>query len=185
MVKGDIGAAIHEVWTLARRAGEDWFYEMDHERHEAEINTTLAQIALQRTPLVGDLKDIFHQIKARDDLQFRQEMQRHKACVARRDDLKVYYIYNKSDRRLIVLAKDRSCALMFAKQTGHIHEEKNGRVMVLKDEAEKQLRVDGSALGRALRDGFPGAVDQVGENVIHRQSSKVYTPLTMVSKTNL
>ena len=44
------------------------------------------------------------------------------ACHERRDDLKVFYVYNTADRVVTVLAKDAACALEFALYAGHIKE---------------------------------------------------------------
>ncbi|MBB5700025.1 hypothetical protein [Sphingomonas yantingensis] len=104
------------------------------------------------------------------------------ACRAQSDSLRVYYVYNTADRKLTVLAKDAKCARFFAHRAGHILEEKNGSVMVMKPEVEAALRQSGSALARALRDGHPGVVETLGNNVIMKESERVFTPMTVVPK---
>ena len=171
------------VWKQAWAAPEAWFMEFDHDSHRNELTSILSQAAKFRDLSMDDLKAAFALIQKREIEEIQRIIARRLECRERRDDLKVFYVYNKADKKLIVLAKNASCARMLAVEARHIQEEKNGRVMVLKPENEAKLRVDGSALGRALRDGFPGPVDQRGKNVVHRVWDKVYTPMTVVDVT--
>lgn len=175
---------IHEACKMAQNLGEDWYFELDLESNEAAIRAALTPIAANLDLTIDDVKSAFSQTKEQEDIRIERAMQFGNACRARRDDLNVYYVYNKANRKLIVLAKCSACARQFAVQTGHIHQGKNGRVMVLKESFQQNLRKDGSALGRALRDGYPGPVDQHGDNIVHRMWNKVYTPMTVVSAGN-
>lgn len=145
-----------------------------------ELRAKLRAIAMVRAPTLEDLDRAVEQL----DAEFRARMVRlgelNKKCSERRDDLKVFFVTNTAGKRLTVLACDLQCARHFAYYHGHIKDERNGRVTVMKPDREADLRKSGKALGRALRDGWPGVVTQLGDNVVMEGSKKVYTPMTIV-----
>lgn len=141
---------------------------------------TLLQIAKLRDVTIEDVLRLEEDRQKRSSDELRVKIAFWDSCRAQSDTLHVFYVYNTAERKLTVLAKDSACARFFAHRAGHILEEGNGRVMVLKPENEAKLRSDGSALGRALRDGHPGAVEFLGNNVVMKESQRVYTPMTMV-----
>jgi len=145
-----------------------------------DLRTKLIKVARVRSLTPADLD----QMLAEQDKEFRESARRSwefsTRCRERRDDLRVYYVVNTADRRLTVFARDAQCARHFAHRHGHIQDIKNGRVLVMKEDGETVLRSSGSALGRALRAGYPGVVTALGENVVMAESKKVYTPMTIV-----
>lgn len=133
-----------------------------------------------RSLTLADLDEVSAALWAEDKKNFESNIAFHRSCNERREDLKVFYVTNTAGNELTVLAKDAKCARLFASLCGHIREKLNGTVRVLKPEHEAQLRNSGEALGRALRDGYPGVVTKVGENVVMASNRKVYTPMTIV-----
>lgn len=140
------------------------------------------EILAARGPLTLDhLDGVIAEIDAEFTGSVRQAGEMLRRCAERRDDLKVFYVINTADNRLTVLAKDSECARHFAYYKGHLKDQSNGRVMVLKPEHEAELRRSGKALGRALRDGYPGVVTEMGDSVVMEDRKKVYTPMTIVN----
>ena len=144
------------------------------------LRPRILRIAQSRQPTVADLDQAIAEVEAEAKASLKKSIEFSIACNERRDDLHVFYVYNTAGRKLTVLAKDAACARYYAHTRGHIQDRKNGRVMVMKEANELELRQSGQALGRALRDGYPGIVKKVGDNVVNEGRSKVYTPMTIV-----
>jgi hypothetical protein len=171
---------ISEGLAEERRFGSDLsFCEFDYENET--IRSKLTAIARFREPTLEDLERVLIECHRLERERVSRETAFHMSCHEQRDDLKVFYVYNTADRKLTILAKDVACARHFAFYAGHIHDPKNGRVMVMKPENEAKLRKSGAALGRALRDGKPGVVTELGDNIVMEASKRVYTPITVVS----
>lgn len=147
-----------------------------------DIRDKLMQVAMYRDLTEADVLQASgeHDRKMQAELKALSEF--WQSCRAPSDDLRVYYVYNTADRKLTVFAKDAKCARFFAHRAGHILEEGNGHVMVMKPEVEAELRRSGKALGRALRAGYPGVVEALGQNVVMKDSERVYTPMTVVGE---
>lgn len=176
----DVRAILEEVRRLQRSGAQNGRYD-DVDLDDPQLFQKL--FALARTGekmTVEDVDRAIGQVNNEAVARIIKASEQVRKCEERRDDLKVYYVYNTADRRLIVLAKDAQCARQFAVWHGHIQEKTNGKVMVMKPEHEIALRVSGKALGRALRDGYPGVVTEMGDNVVMERSKKVYTPMTVV-----
>jgi hypothetical protein len=178
-----IGEAVDALLDQARRLqfnphGEARFDDVDLDG--ADLREKLLNMARVKTLVLDDI-DLAVAAQDEEHRAFVIELHDlHQKCNERRDDLKVYYVINTADRRLTVLACDAKCARQFAYYHGHIKDQKNGRVLMMKPEREAELRKSGQALGRALRDGWPGVVTQMGSNVVMEGTKKVYTPMTIV-----
>lgn len=149
---------------------------------DRDLRTKLLKRAAVRPLTLADLYQANCEVIAEAGEACVRSLELFSRCNERKDDLKVFYVINTSGNKLTVLARDAKCARHFAHQNGHIKEPSNGRVLVMKPENEVELRKSGKALGRALRDGFPGAVSQLGDNVVMEQSNMVYTPMTIVEQ---
>lgn len=163
-----------------RRFGDDHCYA-NFDLDDPEVRKALVPIAMFRDLTLDDLDVVLIAQDEAIKLNIAKVGAFLADCHQQRDDLKIYFIHNTNGKVLKVLAKDRACALWFAKSHGHIHEEKNGRVLVMKEERQAALRVSGEALGRALRDGKPGAVTEHGNTVIMSNPDRVYQPMTIVT----
>ena len=159
--------------------GEDEKYDVV-DLDDGRLRAKLARTAKLREPTIADLDRAVAEIAAEDAAVHKKQIEFSVKCNERRDDLHVFYVYNTADRKLTVLAREAACARYFAWVYDHIREQKNGRVMVMTEDAELKLRQSGQALGRALRDGYPGVITKVGENVVNEGRKKVYTPMTVV-----
>lgn len=185
MNKSEVDQRVADLLRVA--AGEDdraireGLTYADCDLDDPEVEARLKDISRVRPPTLDDLDLVLLEIEDRHRLEMRKRIEERMACHERRDDLKVFYVYNTADRVVTVLAKDAACAREFALYAGHIKERQNGRVLVLKPENELKLRNSGDALGRALRDGKPGVVKKVGENVVMEGPRSVFTPMTVVS----
>ncbi|WP_170003231.1 hypothetical protein [Pseudopontixanthobacter vadosimaris] len=147
---------------------------------DQRVRVKLMWIALSRQPTVADLDQVVADLDAEAAADLKRFIAFRVKCNERREDLRVFYVYNTADRKMIVLARDVACARYYAHAHGHLRDIKNGRVMVMRETNELELRHSGKALGRALRDGYPGVVTQVGNNVINKSRNKVYIPMTVV-----
>lgn len=158
--------------------GERRFEEVDLDCEH--LRARLLMVAKVRTPTFSDLDRAIEgmDVELIDNLQRIEKFDQR--CRERGDDIRVFYVINTAAKRLTVLARDAQCARYFARLKGHIQDDKNGQVLIMRPEAEAELRRSGKALGRALRDGHPGVVTQMGENVVMEGSQKVYTPTTIV-----
>lgn len=105
---------------------------------------------------------------------------RHARCEAVSADLKLFRVQNTARKSILVVAVDADCARMFAARCGHVAHEKNAKVFAYKEEYIERVKRDGSAEGRALREGVPGVLKQIGSSVLIERKGKVYTPLTVV-----
>ncbi len=176
---GDIGKAVDELINQARSLPGE-FEQVDLDG--PSLRSKLLSIAGRRQPDLADLLKAHKEVEAELLLTLRHSLERHQRCRARSDALKVFYVDNTSNSRLTVLAQDAECARYFAHANGHIKDRTNGDVFVMTPEVEAELRKSGKALGRALRDGFPGVVTVLGENVVMEENKKVYTPMTIVDQ---
>ncbi|MBY8338403.1 hypothetical protein KYN89_15245 [Alteriqipengyuania sp. NZ-12B] len=159
--------------------GEDEKYDVV-DLDDGRLRAKLARTAKLREPTVADLDRAVAEIEAEDAANLKKQVEFNMKCSERRDDLRVFYVYNTADRKMTVLARNVACARYYARANGHIQQERNGRVMVMPESAELELRRSGDPLGRALRDGYPGVITKVGENVVNENREKVYTPMTIV-----
>lgn len=167
-----------EIAGMYQRSGDPRFQAIDFEcQHLADRLSTLAKIG----PLsADDVIDADKWVKESNMREITKLQKTFKKCREISDDLRVFYVYNKSNKCLAILAIDVECALFYAKLKHHIHSTKNGRVGIMGREEEAAIRKSGEALGRALRDGYPGVISFVGNNVVNEEFQKVYTPMTIV-----
>lgn len=169
---------IIEVARRLQRGANEQYDTVDVDHHL--LRAKLEVIAKFRSPTIEDFDRAVAEMEREIEENMRKALELAMRCQERRDDLRVFYVYNTNNRKLTVLARDAACARLFAKGHGHIRDEKNGQVMVMKEEVEAKLRRSGAALGRALRDGYPGVVKHVGRSVISEERNKVYTSMTIV-----
>lgn len=173
-------ALIERAWTIRLEDAEgcERFESvlLDH----ADTRAILASWAEKRDVTLDDLALILKRLEQRRDLKIKEERAFEAACEAHSNELHIFKVYNTADRIMTVIAKDADCAKHFAWQADHIHRPANGRVTQLSALDEAELRRTGSALARALRDGYPGAVERLGENVVMKRTKRVYTPFTVV-----
>lgn len=108
-------------------------------------------------------------------------MTRSQRCNAKSDDLKLFRVENRAGRSIKIAALDAECARMFAQYNGHVQEAKNAKVFVYKDEWLTKQKQDGTAIWRALKEGFPGVLKEVGSHVVIESRGKVFTPLSPVA----
>ena len=176
--KKAVEALLADVERVRNQDGEHRYWDLDLE--DDAMLSRLLRLATTRTLTLDDLDSVKADTHAEFMEVIRKESELLRACSERRDDLKVFYVVNTAEKRLTVLAKDAQCARYFAQASDHLKDRSNGRVLVMKPENEAELRRSGKALGRALRDGYPGVVTVMGENVVMERSRKVYTPMTIV-----
>lgn len=91
---------------------------------------------------------------------------------------KLYSVANRSQMRIDVIAMDVATAQEFAARAGHVRDADNATVYRYNDDHIEKLMKDGSALGRAVREGVPGVVERRGKNVI--VGDRVFTPMSVV-----
>jgi hypothetical protein len=184
MNKSDLEHRVDDLLQLANRKGDrpirDGLTYDDCDLDDPEVEAGLREIASVRPLTLDDLDLVLLEVEDRHRREMRKRIEEAMGCHERRDDLKVFYVYNTADRKLTILAKDAACAREFAFYAGHVKERLNARVVVLRSEHEMKLRKSGDALGRALRDGKPGVVKHVGENVVMEGPRSVFTPMSLV-----
>lgn len=110
-----------------------------------------------------------------------RELAKGQRCLAHSDELKLFRVENRAGKSIKIAAIDPDCARIFATHSRHVHEAKNAKVFVYKDEWLEGQRKSGSAIGRALKAGFPGVLKEVGNHVLIEARKKVYSPLSTVS----
>lgn len=176
-MKKDSHNAVDGLMDQAYKLPEQY---CDIDFNDPDLRAKLLKIVALRPLTLADLRQAESEVRAEALEACARSMERFQRCNERKDDLRVFYVINTSDNRLTVLARDAKCARHIAHQHGHIKELSNGRVLVMKPENEVELRKSGKALGRALRDGFPGAVSQLGDNVVMERTKMVYTPMTII-----
>ena len=176
-MKRDLNQAVDALLNEAFKLGGE-YHEICYE--DPDLRTKLLKVAALRPLALADLRQAEREVRAEALEAASRTMERFRSCNERRDDLKVFYVINTSHNSLTVLARDAKCARHFARQHSHIKDRANGRVLVMKPENEADLRTSGKALGRALRDGFPGAVSEIGDNIVMARTKMVYTPMTIV-----
>ena len=173
--------------ALIERAREIWLEETEgYERFESvlldhvDTRAMLTFLAKKRDVTLDDLARLLEILKQQRDLEIKKERAFEAACEERSNDLHVFKVYNTADRIMTVIAKDADCAKHFAWQADHVHRPANGRATQLSALDEAELRRTGSALARALRDGYPGVVERLGQNVVMKRTKRVYTPFSIV-----
>jgi hypothetical protein len=168
---------IDDAWSEAEISGDERFTSLFLEDYRQKATRMLRPLAQQQSLTLDDLYSVIAPLLEIEKKELEEDIK----CQRRSEDLNVYYVYNTADRKLTVLAKSYRCARYIAYVDGHIHKEKNGRAFQLKDGMQKKLLTDGSALGRALRDGYPGVIENIGGSVVNKSWEKVYMPMTVVS----
>jgi hypothetical protein len=177
------GKAVEELLNEAYRLsfnGDDRFDGIDLD--DEDLRAKLQKIAAIRPLALADVVSADAEISAEFIKRLKSHHDEVVRCRAKRDDLRVFYVINSANNKQTILARDGKCARFFALHSGHIKEEKNGRVLVMNADREAALRTSGEALGRALRTGHPGVVKEVGDNIVLEGAGKVYTPLTIVKR---
>lgn len=91
---------------------------------------------------------------------------------------KLFSVANRSEMRIDVIAMDVATAQEFAARSGHVRSADNATAFLYNDGHVQKLLKDGSALGRAMREGVPGVVEKRVNNVI--VGDRVFTPMTAV-----
>ena len=147
---------------------------------DRDLRAKLLQVAALRPLSLADLRKANEEVRAEIVEAVARTFEVSRRCNKRKDNLNVFYVINTSGNELTVLAQDAKCARHFAHRHGHIKDLSNGRVLVMKPESEAELRKSGKALARALRDGFPGVVSELGDNIIMERTKNVYTPMTVI-----
>ena len=94
--------------------------------------------------------------------------------------LKLYRVANTAGNDIKILAESADCARFFAYDSGHVREEKNATVFLYDEQQLAELKISGSATGRAIREGVPGVLKSVGSGIVIEQAGKVYVPLTVI-----
>ena len=99
-------------------------------------------------------------------------------ATARCDNLELYWVRNTANSDQFVLASSPKYARIISSSSGHIRNEKNGRVSRANDRFFEKNPGFGSAVKRAIRDRTPGVVERRGEHAVMKD--KVYSPLSAV-----
>jgi len=94
------------------------------------------------------------------------------------DDLELYWVKNTANAEQFVIAARPKYARIISSQSGHLRDEKNGRVYRASDKFFASNPGFGSAVKRAIRDRTPGVVERKGEHAVIGE--KVYSPINEV-----
>jgi hypothetical protein len=146
-----------------------------------ELRAAIIRRMLQGGPTTSDdVISIDQTLRAKRHKKFVALLAKGQRCRAKSDNLKLFRVENRAGRSIKVAAVDAECARMFAQHSGHVQEQKNAKVFVYKDEWLATQKEHGTAIWRALKEGIPGVLKEVGSHVMIESRGKVYTPLSPV-----
>lgn len=181
LAKQRVDAVLGEAWNAMQQNDDSPYWGVDLE--DRDILKSLHRRAASRSLSLADLDAAIAEDSEARTMRFFQTMEKNKKCNAVHPrKCRVYDVYNTAQKPLKVLAIDVQSARYHALQSRHVQEEKNGRVMVYKDEWHEKEMKSGSALGRAIVEGYQGVLKQVGRNIIIERWNKVYLPLSIVGE---
>ena len=147
---------------------------MDDRAFVAELKAILSE----REVSLNELADLRKPHEDRRDAAFRAQMDRLHQQREPGPHNKLYQVANRAEMRIDVIAMDVATAQDFAVRAGHVRSADNATVSRYNEAYVEKLMKDGSALGRAVREGVPGVVEKRGKNVII--GDRVFTPMTVV-----
>jgi hypothetical protein len=130
---------------------------------------------------VDDVLLLDEQLGAERRKRIAEDVAKVQRCQGKSDKLKLFRVENRAGRSIKIAAIDEDCARMFASYSGHVQEAKNAKVFVYKEEWLQLQKQSGSAIWKALKEGVPGVLKEVGNHVIIESRAKVYTPLSPVA----
>lgn len=139
-----------------------------------EVKTALSQRKLS----LDELAYMRKPHKDRENAAFKARMDRVIQQRTAGPHNKLFAVSNKSQMRIDVIAMDVETATEFAIGAGHVRSAENASVFRYNDKNIQTLTTNGSALGRAVREGVPGVVEKRGNNVI--VGERVFTPMSVV-----
>ena len=177
-----VEAALQDAWRIA--SGHDKSGQYDNLdlniELEDEVKTGLLVLAKAREISLQDVHDVNAAVEARHREKAFESAKRVGLCFAASTELCLYRVENKSGKSIEIIARSPDCARYFAYLQGHVQQEANATVYRYTDQHIAKLRTDGSARGRALREGVPGVLKTIGAAVVIERAGKVYLPMSLV-----
>lgn len=149
----------------------------------SQLVSQLMTLARQRTLGLQDVTDTLQVIRSAERDALMKAVKRISRCHAPSSSLKLYSVTNKAGNDIKILAESADCARFFAYNSGHVREEANAKVFLYNEKHIAELKISGSATGRAIREGVPGVLKSVGSGIVIEQAGKVYVPLTVIDVT--
>ena len=140
----------------------------------AEVKAILSQRELSLDEVADMRKPFKDREKVALAARISRLMQQHGAGAHN----KLFSVANKSQMRIDVIAMDVETATQFAVRAGRVRSADNATVFRYNEAHIEKITKDGSALGRAVKEGVPGVVEKRGKNVI--VGDRVFTPMTIV-----
>ncbi len=147
---------------------------------DTKLVSQLMTLARQRTLRLQDVTDALQVIRSAERDALMKAVKRISQCHAPSSSLKLYSVTNKAGNDIKILAASADCARFFAYNSGHVREEANAKVFLYNEKHIAELKISGSATGRAIREGVPGVLKSVGSGIVIEQAGKVYVPLTVI-----
>lgn len=147
---------------------------------DPKLVSQLMTVARYRTLYLPDVTDAIQAIRALLYGAWAKANERTNRCRSKSSSLKLYRVANTAGNDIKILAESADCARFFAYDSGHVREEKNATVFLYDEQQLAELKISGSATGRAIREGVPGVLKSVGSGIVIEQAGKVYVPLTVI-----
>lgn len=109
------------------------------------------------------------------------EVLRHTECCTQPySDQKLYQVWNTANKKILVIASTKECAIYLSRCAGHVKADTNATAV----EAPKEILNDNNAfagsLRRAVRAGEAGCISRVGDFATIPSKGLVFMPISGV-----